>query len=183
MASRVSALAKPRGVWWERLGPDERLWVWLAVIWGIAMFVMIAFVWPLVGQEQNRLSSYRVDPAAFAAEAEAFIARYQVGQLDGVPVVAPPPGGDVYLDARAFAWQPVIQLQRGQTYRFLISSRDVQHGFSLVMPPHSINVQVLPGYVTVLTLTPEKAGEFPLICNEYCGLGHHVMIGRIVVKE
>jgi cytochrome c oxidase subunit 2 len=183
MASRVSALAKPRGVWWERLGPDERLWVWLAVIWGVAMFVMIAFVWPLVGQEQNRLSSYRVDPAAFAAEAEAFIARYQVGQLDGVPVVAPPPGGDIYLDARAFAWQPVIQLQRGQTYRFLISSCDVQHGFSLVMPPHSINVQVLPGYVTVLTLTPEKAGEFPLICNEYCGLGHHLMIGRIVVKE
>jgi cytochrome c oxidase subunit 2 len=32
-------------------------------------------------------------------------------------------------------------------------------------------------------LAPEKAGEFPLICNEYCGLGHHLMIGRIVVKE
>ncbi len=183
MASRVSALAKPRGVWWERLGPDERLWVWLTVIWGVAMFLMIAFVWPLVGEEQNRLSSYRVDPATFAAQTEAFIGRYTVGEIDGVPVVAPPPGSDVYLEARAFAWEPVIQLKRGETYRFLISSRDVQHGFSLVMPPHSINVQVLPGYVTVLELTPEKAGEFPLLCNEYCGLGHHLMIGRIIVTE
>ncbi len=183
MASRVSALAKPRGVWWERLGPDERLWVWLTVIWGVAMFVMIAFVWPLIGEEQNRLSSYRVDPATFVAQTDAFIERFTVGEIDGVPVVAPPPGSDVYLEARAFAWQPVIQLKRGETYRFLISSRDVQHGFSLVMPPHSINVHVLPGYVTVLKLTPEKAGEYPLLCNEYCGLGHHLMIGRIIVTE
>ncbi len=183
MASRVSTLAKPRGVWWEALGRDERLWVWLTVIWGIAMFLMIAFVWPLSGEEQNRLRSYRVDPVTFAGQAEAFIQHYQVGQRDGVPVVAPPPGSDVYLDARAFAWQPVLQLKRGESYRFLISSRDVQHGFSLVMPPHSINVQVLPGYVTVLELTPEKTGEFPLICNEYCGLGHHLMIGRIIVTD
>lgn len=183
MASPVSALAKPQGVWWERLGRDERLWVWLTVIWGIAMFLMIAFIWPLIGEEQNRLHSYRVDPAVFTAQTEAFIQQYQVGQLDGVPVVAPPPGGEVYLEARAFAWQPVIQLQRGETYRFLVSSRDLQHGFSLVMPPHSINFQILPGFVSVFELTPEEAGEFPLICNEFCGLGHHLMIGRIVVKE
>lgn len=183
MAARFSSLAKPQGTWWRPLGRDERVWGALAVIWGLAMFMMIAFIWPVIGQEQNRIHSYRITPTDFAALTDQFITTYQTGELDGVPVVAPPPGSNVYLEARAFAWRPVIQLQRGQTYRFLISSRDVQHGFSLVMAPHSIDFQVLPGYVTVVELTPEDAGEYPIVCNEYCGLGHHLMVGRIVVTE
>ena len=51
------------------------------------------------------------------------------------------------------------------------------------MAPHSINFQVLPDYVTVIQLTPEEAGEYPIVCNEYCGLGHHLMLGRIIVTE
>jgi cytochrome c oxidase subunit II len=35
----------------------------------------------------------------------------------------------------------------------------------------------------VLTVTPEKVGEYSIICNEYCGLGHHAMIGRIIVVD
>jgi len=183
MATRFSSLAKPQGTWWRPLGRDERLWGALAVIWGLAMFAMIAFIWPTIGQEQNLIRSYRVEPSTFTAQTEQFIRTYQVGEVDGVPLVAPPPGGDVYLEALTFAWRPVIQLKRGETYRFLISSRDVQHGFSLVMAPHTINFQILPGFVTVIELTPEDAGEYPIVCNEYCGLGHHLMLGRIVVTE
>ncbi len=183
MAVRFSSLAKPQGTWWHPLGRDERLWGALAVIWGLAMFAMIVFIWPAIGREQNQIQSYRIAPATFGALTDQFIETYQVGEIDGVPVVAPPPGSDVYLEARAFAWRPVIQLKRGETYRFLISSRDVQHGFSLVMAPHSINFQLLPDYVTVIQLTPEEAGEYPIVCNEYCGLGHHLMLGRIIVTE
>lgn len=183
MAVRFSSLAKPQGTWWRSLGQDERLWGTLAVIWGLAMFAMIAVIWPAIGREQNRIQSYRIEPADFTALTDQFIQTYQVGELDGVPVVAPPPGSDVYLEAQTFAWRPVIQLQRGQTYRLLISSRDVQHGFSLVMAPHSLNFQILPGYITAIEITPEDAGEYPIVCNEYCGLGHHLMLGRIVVTD
>jgi heme/copper-type cytochrome/quinol oxidase subunit 2 len=33
-----------------------------------------------------------------------------------------------------------------------------------------------------LKITPNKAGEYRIVCNEYCGLGHHNMLGSIVVE-
>lgn len=183
MSRQYSALAKPQGTWWRELGPDERLWVGIAVIWGLAMFAMIAFIWPAIGTRQNAIESYSIDPADFRARTEAFTEAHKVGEISGIPVVAPPPGSDVYLEGMMFAWRPVLQLKRGETYRFLISSRDVQHGFSLLMRPRSLNYQILPGYVLSVWLTPEEAGEYPLVCNEFCGLGHHVMLGRIIVTD
>jgi cytochrome c oxidase subunit 2 len=32
-------------------------------------------------------------------------------------------------------------------------------------------------------LTPKGSGEYSVICNEYCGIGHHLMIGKIHVVE
>jgi cytochrome c oxidase subunit 2 len=180
---RYSSLAKPQSVWWSALGPDERLWTGIAVLWGLAMFAMIVFIWPLIGHEQNNIQSYRIEPTIFHDRTEAFIAAHQLGELGGVPIVAPPPGSDVYLEAAMFSWRPIVQLRQGRPYKLLMSSRDVQHGFSLVMAPHSINFQVLPGYITEITLTPEHTGEYQILCNEYCGIGHHYMIGRVRVTE
>ena len=62
-----------------------------------------------------------------------------------------------------------------------ISSLDVQHGFSL--QPDNLNFQVLPGYVTEIQIQPTEAGEYVIVCNEYCGEGHHLMLGGIEVIE
>jgi cytochrome c oxidase subunit II len=35
----------------------------------------------------------------------------------------------------------------------------------------------------VITLTPTETGEFSVVCNEYCGIGHHTMVGRIRVVD
>jgi cytochrome c oxidase subunit 2 len=35
----------------------------------------------------------------------------------------------------------------------------------------------------VLTATPDKLGEYGIVCNEFCGIGHHTMIGRLYVVE
>jgi cytochrome c oxidase subunit 2 len=35
----------------------------------------------------------------------------------------------------------------------------------------------------VLTVAPNQAGEFGIVCNEFCGIGHHTMIGKIYVTE
>ena len=58
---------------------------------------------------------------------------------------------------------------------------DWQHGFSL--QPANINIQIVPKYEHVTTFTPNASGEFSVICNEYCGIGHHLMIGKIHVVE
>ena len=101
--------------------------------------------------------------------------------MNGVPVVKPPAGADIYLLGRMWLWYPVLELERGQSYRLHLSSLDLQHGFSL--QPININVQVHPGYEHVLTVTPNKSGEYTIVCNEFCGLGHHMMMGKIFVVD
>ena len=34
-----------------------------------------------------------------------------------------------------------------------------------------------------MTITPTTSGDFGIVCNEFCGLGHHTMTGRIYVVE
>ena len=43
--------------------------------------------------------------------------------------------------------------------------------------------QVLPGEVSTVRYTFKRPGEYRIICNQYCGLGHQNMFGTIVVKE
>lgn len=96
-------------------------------------------------------------------------------------MVRPPAGGVAYVLAMQFQWTPILELRRGQTYHVYVSSADVQHGLSI--QPVNMNFQVVPGYVTVLTLTPTTSGVYTIVCNQYCGLGHQLMAGRILVKE
>jgi cytochrome c oxidase subunit II len=99
--------------------------------------------------------------------------------------VRPEPGEDVYLQAMQFQFRPILELRRGETYRLLISSTDAQHGLSLLQSESgpSLNFQVLPGYLYVVRITPQETGDFSLVCNEYCGLGHHLMTGMLRVVD
>lgn len=173
----LSTLLAPRRKWWTRLGPDERRWLLIAFIWCMILFTGM-YVWLGIGDQQTPIESYRIDPGDFGEETRAFIDEYQVDEMDGVPVVAPPPG-NVYLQASQFQFRPVLQLEQGETYRLLVSSTDVQHGLSI--QPENLNFQVLPGYLYVIEVTPDWPGEYPMLCNEYCGLGHHLMTGKIIV--
>lgn len=42
---------------------------------------------------------------------------------------------------------------------------------------------VIPGQVSRVTVTFEEPGEYPYVCNEYCGVGHHTMSGKVIVEE
>jgi heme/copper-type cytochrome/quinol oxidase subunit 2 len=42
---------------------------------------------------------------------------------------------------------------------------------------------VVPGYDYGLRVTPTAAGDFRIICNEFCGIGHHMMVGRVIVVD
>jgi cytochrome c oxidase subunit 2 len=109
------------------------------------------------------------------------VANYKVGDMAGIPVVKPPAGSDIYMLGRLWQWYPILELEKDQSYRLHLSSMDWNHGFSL--QPVNINLQIVPGYEMVLTVTPDQAGEFTVVCNEFCGIGHHLMLGKIFVKE
>jgi cytochrome c oxidase subunit 2 len=40
---------------------------------------------------------------------------------------------------------------------------------------------VLPGQVSKLTIKFDKAGTYNFICTEFCGAGHGVMYGAVIV--
>jgi cytochrome c oxidase subunit 2 len=170
-------------VWWKE--PVERvelIWTALAFLWGLAMFATM-IVWHVVGKQNLANEAYRISPTTYMQRTEAFAKKYKVREeaKSGVPVVRPPAGSDVYMLGRLWEWWPVLELEKGQSYRLHLSSVDWQHGFSL--QPVNVNIQVHPGYEHVLTITPDQAGQFGIVCNEFCGIGHHQMTGKIHVVE
>ncbi len=168
-------------IWWnEPIEKSELVWVAIAFVWGLVMFFTMIF-WHVYGDQNLSNESYRIDPDVFATRVEDMITKHKVGEegSSGIPVVHPPAGSDVYMLGRLWAWYPVLELEKGKSYRLHLSSIDWQHGFSL--QPTNINLQVHPGYEMVVTLTPSETGEFTVVCNEFCGVGHHTMIGKIKV--
>lgn len=170
-------------IWWnEPIEKAEVLWIAIALLWALIMFVMMP-VWHIKGNQNMSNEAYRISPELFQQRTEAMVQKYTVGKegKSDTPVVAPPAGSDVYLLARLWEWYPVLQLEKGQSYRLHFSSIDWQHGLSI--QPANINIQVHPGIEGVMTITPSEAGDFGIVCNEYCGVGHHTMLGKIKVVD
>jgi cytochrome c oxidase subunit 2 len=73
----------------------------------------------------------------------------------------------------------------GQTVQFNVTSQDVNHGFGLYAPNMRMiaQTQAMPGYTNSVYVTFDKPGTYKILCMEYCGLGHHVMISEITVTE
>ena len=167
-------------LWWnEPIERVELIWILIAFLWGLFMFgFMIA--WHFIGQQNLNKEAYRIAPSNYEAKVEEFAKKHTVREEQGIPVVKPPAGTDVYLLGRLWQWWPILELEKGQSYRIHISSLDWQHGFSL--QPTNINIQVVPGFEHVVKVTPNQSGQFSVVCNEYCGINHHTMVGRMYVK-
>ena len=166
------------GVWWKPAHKSEKIWFTIAFIWCMVLFAMMPF-WHLKGGQNPSGIRAKVDPDAYRARVTQFIQDYQVDTDNGIPVVAPPAGSDIYLLGQMWQWIPVLQLQAGAEYTLHLSSVDVNHGFNLY--PFNINFQVVPGYDYGLRITPTEAGDYRIVCNEFCGVGHHLMVGKVIV--
>jgi cytochrome c oxidase subunit 2 len=179
----MSAILPPsKRIWWKQpLDRIELTWIAIAFVWSLLLFFMMPY-WHVFGKQNLSNEAYRISAERYLAKAQAMVDQHTVRQEtdQNIPVVHPPVGSDVYLVARLWNWWPILELEQGKSYRLHISAMDYQHGFSL--QPENINAQVVPGYELVMTVTPNKAGSYSVVCNEYCGIGHHQMIGRIYVK-
>lgn len=72
-----------------------------------------------------------------------------------------------------------ITVPKGATVTYKVATTDVVHGFSIAGT--NANMIVEPGYVSEVTVTHNKKGVFTIVCNEYCGVGHHAMFGTLEV--
>lgn len=179
----MSAILPPaQRLWWKQpLDKVELLWILIAFAWCLVMFFMMPY-WHVYGKQNLSSETYRVKPEMFSRATQETVDKWKVREETDakIPVVAPPAGADVFLIARLWDWWPMLELEKGKTYRLHLTSMDYQHGFSL--QPENINVQVLPGYEHVITVTPNRAGTYAIVCNEFCGIGHHKMVSKLYVK-
>lgn len=88
---------------------------------------------------------------------------------------------DVFVVAKAFQFDPpVVKVPAGKQINFYITSADVLHGY--YVETTNINATVIPGQVAAFSTRFKNAGPVNVICDEYCGTGHHNMINKIIVE-
>jgi cytochrome c oxidase subunit 2 len=87
-----------------------------------------------------------------------------------------PKGADDVLVA-----SPELHLPVGKPVKLLLRSKDVLHNFTVTQ--FRVKMDLVPGMVTHMWLTPTVPGSYEILCEELCGVGHFAMRGRVVVDE
>jgi cytochrome c oxidase subunit 2 len=86
----------------------------------------------------------------------------------------------VTLVAARYGFYPrEIRIPADTPITFRIASADVLHGIHV--PMTNMGTMVVPGYISTVTTTFPKPGEYPMLCNEYCGMGHDHMWSKVTV--
>jgi cytochrome c oxidase subunit II len=79
------------------------------------------------------------------------------------------------------ATTPVLFLPVNRSIELHMRSLDVVHAF--FVPEFRENMDIVPGMVTDLHITPDRIGRYTLQCNELCGAGHTLMNTYVVVES
>jgi cytochrome c oxidase subunit 2 len=74
-----------------------------------------------------------------------------------------------------------MHLPLDRPVKVLLRSKDVLHDYAVA--EFRVKMDMVPGSVTYLWLTPTVAGSYDILCQELCGLAHFVMRGTVVVEE
>lgn len=74
---------------------------------------------------------------------------------------------------------PIMHLQVDQPVNILLRSNDVLHNYTVAQ--FRVKMDLVPGLISYLWFTPNRTGTFDLLCEELCGIAHHVMRGSVVV--
>ena len=147
----------------------ERIWMYAVVVM-LALFFTSTAIAAVRGGIHPPSHVETIDPRTALADPRF--------QPQGVSV---DPQGRVHarVIGLTFAWLPALMTIPARTpVTFHITSTDVQHGYHIVGT--NGQAMVLPGYISQFT-TEFEPGEYLVACNEYCGVGHHVMAARLRV--
>ncbi|WP_096270428.1 cytochrome c oxidase subunit II [Paucisalibacillus globulus] len=74
-----------------------------------------------------------------------------------------------------------IRIPKGSKVLWQAATKDVIHGFHVAGT--NVNMMVEPGYVSSLETIMDNPGTYTIVCNEYCGIGHHMMYATVEVYE
>ena len=149
----------------------EKIWMWIGA--AIVVLFLASILVPTVTMAIHPPSHIEtLDPTTLADHPEF-----------GTGGVTTRPDGRVVVSVAAsmFAFSPdPIEVPANQPVTFRVTSGDVIHGFQVLGT--NANTMAVPGYVSQFTITFPKTGEYVIACHEYCGVFHHAMVGKLIVK-
>jgi cytochrome c oxidase subunit II len=169
--------------------PESRkLELWLSIVTAVGVAAMLApglLVW-------NQFVTVPEDATEFEAVGQQWQWSFRLpgqdgrlGEADTTRVSAENPLGlnpddpagqdDVLIEADD------LHLPVGRPVKILLRSIDVLHDF--YVPQFRAKMDLVPGVVTYIWLTPTRTGTFEILCFELCGVGHPEMRGGVVVED
>jgi cytochrome c oxidase subunit 2 len=88
---------------------------------------------------------------------------------------------EVHFLASMWQFEPSrVTVPVGSTLDLFVISKDVVHGFNILGT--NVNLMVEPAVVNEARVHFERPGIYPIICHEYCGVGHQAMNAVIEVS-
>jgi len=152
--------------------PLERKWVWISLVLAVVMGVTLGYY--AVASNLHPPSNVETIDSSRLHLSEEFAE-------DNLGVKTNPDGSVrvTLVAARYGFYPPRIEVPVDTKVTFRLASADVLHGVHV--PNTNMTTMVVPGYISEVTTMFPRTGEYSLLCNEYCGLGHDSMWSRLVV--
>jgi cytochrome c oxidase subunit 2 len=181
----------------------------LVVFWGVlAEGVFFWLMWRYREREGNvarYVTGHEHDIKKFIT-----IPHYAIIACDAVIIVAavktwyhvkqelPEPGSEIRVVAQQWAWSfqhpgpdnkldteddiktvDEVHVKADTVYHVRLEARDVLHSFSV--PAFRLKQDAIPGRVITAWFEATRPGEYDLQCVEICGIGHGIMVAKLVV--
>lgn len=159
------------------IDPYERTWMIVSGVMLVVFLVAVSVAGFAMGIQLPN-PDRRVDPATVATDPNSPWHPDNVGLRE----LSPGKYEAYILASQLQGWRFIpneITVPAGSTITFYVTSQDLQHGFKLENT--NVNMMVIPGQVSKLTVTLSSSGEYNFICHEYCGSGHAIMYGKVIV--
>jgi cytochrome c oxidase subunit 2 len=154
------------------IDPYEKNWMRLTVVLLVVFAAAVTIAGFALGI-QVPSPEERVNPNTVASEgpfSEPGLREYPDGSYD------------LYIVSQMFSFVPnEVTIPAGSEVTFYVTAVDVQHGFKIQNT--NVNMQIVPGQVSKLTVTFDEPGSYDFICTEYCGSAHAQMYGTLTVEK
>jgi len=167
---------------------NKKLELWLTVVTTIGVAAMLApglFVWAefvtvpddaheveVVGQQWNWSYRFPGEDGKFGAVEARYVS-------DDNPFGMEP--DDPLGQDDVLVSSPTVHLPVDRPVKLLLRAKDVLHNFAVAQ--FRVKMDMVPGLVSYLWFEPTKTGEFEVLCQELCGVGHNTMRGLVVIDE
>jgi cytochrome c oxidase subunit II len=154
----------------DKLPPQARYNMPIEIMYTAVPFVLIAILFYFTAKDENYIDNMPAKPAVTVN-----VLGFQWSWQFNYPQYHVTNTGNMY----GFGPLPVLEIPKGETVQFNLTSQDVIHAFWV--PEFLFKRDVIPGHPNHFTITATQTGTYIGHCSELCGLYHSKMLFTLKV--